>query len=118
MMYYPKTARWSSELGLTLGDIIEEGEQIHGDGVNIVARMESLAEAGGIYISGSVYDQVKNKLPLGYEFLGKQAVKDITEPVRVYRVLMNPGALASTLSRWKRTGINDPTGYTRFSKFS
>src|SRR5262245_48550513 len=64
----------------------------YGDGVNIAARLESLAEAGGLCISGTVYDQIKTKLALGYEDLGAQAVKNIAEPVRVYRVQLDPGA--------------------------
>ena len=78
-------------IGINLGDVVEEGDNILGDGVNIAARMESLAEAGGICISGTVYDPIKNKLALGYEYVGEQAVKNIKEPVRVYRVLMEPG---------------------------
>ena len=63
-----------------------------GDGVNIAARVQSLAEAGGICITGTAYDQIKNKLVLGYEYVGEQTVKNIKEPVKVYRVLMEPGA--------------------------
>jgi len=70
---------------------VEEGDTIYGDGVNIAARLESLAEAGGICISGTVYEHIKNKLAFGYEYVGEQAVKNIKEPVRVYRVLMEPG---------------------------
>jgi len=84
----PQSRRMEFRIGINLGDVIEEGEQIYGDGVNIAARLESLAEAGGICISGTAYDQVKNKLALGYEFLGEQTVKNIAEPVRVYRVRM------------------------------
>src|SRR5262249_23732798 len=65
--------------------VITEGEQIYGDGINIAARLESLAEAGGICISGTVYDQIATKLALGDEFLGQRTVKNITHPVRVYR---------------------------------
>ncbi len=87
----PEDRRMDFRIGINLGDVVEEGDTILGDGVNIAARMESLAEAGGISISGTAYDQVKNKLAYGYEFLGEQAVKNIKEPVRVYRVLMEPG---------------------------
>jgi len=73
-------------LGINVGDVIVEGPQIYGDGVNIAARLEALADGGGICISGTVYDQVENKLPLGYEFLGEQVVKNIAKPVRVWRV--------------------------------
>jgi adenylate cyclase len=73
-------------IGINLGDVMVQGEQIYGDGVNIAARLESLAEPGGIYISGTVYEQVKNKLTLEYEYLGEQQVKNIAEPVRVWRI--------------------------------
>jgi len=89
---FPESRRMGFRIGINLGDVVEEGEDILGDGVNIASRVESLAEAGGVCISGIVYDQVKNKLALGYEFLGEQAVKNITEPVRVYRVRMEPEA--------------------------
>jgi len=77
-------------IGINLGDVIEEGEDLHGDGVNIAARVEALAENGGICITRPAYDQVKKKLPLGYEYLGEYSVKNIAEPVRVYRILMKP----------------------------
>jgi adenylate cyclase len=101
----PENRKMEFRIGVNLGDVIEDGEQILGDGVNIAARLESLSEAGGICISGSVYDHVKSKLSLGYEYHGKQTVKNISEPVRVYRVLMEPKALPSMM-RWKRTGLN------------
>jgi adenylate cyclase len=84
----PENRRMRFRIGINLGDVIEDGKRIYGDGVNITARLESLAEPGGICISGTAYDQVKNKVSIGYEFLGKHAVKNIKEPVRVYRVLM------------------------------
>jgi adenylate cyclase len=84
----PENRRMEFRIGINLGDVIEEGERIYGDGVNIAARIESLAEAGGICFSRNVYDQVKNKLNLGYEYLGEHAVKNISEPVPVYRILM------------------------------
>src|SRR5262249_23979991 len=71
------------------------GERIYGDGVNIAARLESLAEPGGICIAGTVYDQVETKLALGYEYLGAQAVKNIARPVPVYRVRLQPQAANS-----------------------
>jgi TolB-like protein/Flp pilus assembly protein TadD len=77
-------------IGINLGDIIEDEGGLYGDGVNVAARLESLAETGGISISGTVYDHVKNKLPFRYEYLGEQSVKNIPEPVRVYRVIMEP----------------------------
>ena len=77
-------------IGINLGDVVEEAERIYGDGVNIAARIEGLAEGGGICISGTAFDQIGKRLPLGYEFMGEQAVKNIEKPVRVYRVLMEP----------------------------
>jgi adenylate cyclase len=89
---------WNSELsderkmdfrlGINLGDVIEESERIYGDGVNIAARLEGLAEAGGICISGTVYDQVINKLDLKYEYLGEHSVKNITNRIRVFKILI------------------------------
>jgi adenylate cyclase len=87
----PPDRRMEYRIGINLGDVMVDGESIYGDGVNIAARLESLADAGGICISGTVYDQVENKLSLGYEYLGEQTVKNIAKPVRVYRVLMEPG---------------------------
>src|SRR5512136_1044359 len=83
--------RMEFRIGVNLGDVVEEGDTIYGDGVNIAARLESLAEAGGICISGMVYENIKNKLAFGYEYVGQQTVKNIKEPVRVYRVVMEPG---------------------------
>ena len=80
-------------IGINLGDVIEEGERIFGDGVNIAARLEGLAEAGGICISGSAFEQIENKLPLHYDYLGEHEVKNITRPVRVYRALMDNGVV-------------------------
>jgi adenylate cyclase len=88
-------------IGVNLGDVIEDGEQILGDGVNIAARLESLSEAGGICISGTAFDQVENKLELGYEYLGEQTVKNIKKAVRVYRVLMEPGQAGKVIGREK-----------------
>jgi class 3 adenylate cyclase len=102
----PINRRMEFRIGVNLGDVVEEEDKIFGDGVNIAARMESLADGGGISISKIVYDQVKNKLTLRYGYLGKQAVKNIAEPVQVYRVVMEPEAIVSTVSRWKRAGLN------------
>jgi TolB-like protein len=96
--------RMEYRIGVNLGDVIEEGDRIYGDGVNIAARLESLAEPGGICISGFVYNQVKNRLKLEYEFMGEQTVKNIKEPVPVYRVLSFPGAAAHRVIKAKKTG--------------
>src|SRR5262244_787833 len=79
-------------IGINLGDVIVEGDRLYGDGVNIAARLEGLAEGGGICISGTAYDQIENKLSVGYEWLGEHVVKNIAKPVRVYRVLTDPAS--------------------------
>ena len=89
----PGNRRMEFRIGINLGDVVEEGDTIYGDGVNVAARIESLAEAGGICISGIVYDQIEKKLSLTYEYLGEQTVKNIEKPVRVYRVVMEPGVM-------------------------
>ncbi len=94
-------------IGLNVGDVIVEGPQIYGDAVNIAARLEALAEGGGICISGTVYDQVENKLMLGYEYLGEQTVKNITKPVRVYQVVA-PEVVASVQASGDETALRLP----------
>jgi adenylate cyclase len=84
----PSERRMLFRIGVNLGDVVEEEGRIYGDGVNIAARIEALSEAGGICISRNVFEQVKNKLKLGYEYLGEHAVKNIPEPVQAYRILM------------------------------
>ena len=86
----PESRRMEFRIGVNLGDVIEEESRIYGDGVNIAARLEGLAEGGGICISGTAFDQVKNKLSVGYQYLGEQAVKNIPDPVRAYKVMMEP----------------------------
>ncbi len=82
----PDNRKMEFRIGINLGDVIEEEGRIYGDGVNIAARVESIAEAGGICISGTAYDQVVNKLGLDYEDLGEHQVKNIARPVRIFRV--------------------------------
>ncbi len=77
-------------IGINLGDVIEEEDSIYGDGVNIAARLESLADPGGICVSKTAFEHIEAKLPFGYEFLGEQTVKNIAKPVGTYRVLMDP----------------------------
>ena len=89
----PQHRRMEFRIGVNLGDVIEKEDTIYGDGVNIAARLESLAEGGGICISGTAFDQVGKKLPLGYEYLGEQTVKNIENPIRVYKVLVEPKAV-------------------------
>ncbi len=86
----PESRRMEFRIGVNLGDVIEEEGRIYGDGVNIAARLEGLAEAGGICISGTAFDQVKSKLSLGYQYVGRQTVKNIPDPIRAYKVLMEP----------------------------
>ena len=93
----PEEGRMRLRIGVNLGDVIVEGDDLLGDGVNVAARIEALAEAGGICLSRSVFDQVKKQLDLGYEYLGEQAVKNIAEPVRVYRVLLDPEASGTVI---------------------
>ena len=93
----PENRRMLFRIGVNLGDIVEEDDRIYGDGVNIAARLEGMAEAGGICISGTVYDQLKNKLELGYAYLGEHSVKNIAAPVRVYKVLMEPEAVGKVI---------------------
>jgi len=109
----PDDRRMDFRIGVNRGDVIVKDGVIYGDGVNIAARVESLAEGGGICISGSAYAQVRNKLKLEYEFLGKKEVKNIEEPVPVYRVLSVPGAAAhrvvkakqALLYKWRRASL-------------
>jgi adenylate cyclase len=79
--------RLAFRIGIHMEEVVENGEQLHGDGINIAVRIESIAPAGGICISDAVYHQVKHKLPLQYEDLGEQPLKNIPEPVRVWRVV-------------------------------
>jgi TolB-like protein/class 3 adenylate cyclase/Flp pilus assembly protein TadD len=109
----PYDRQMEFRIGINLGDVVEEEDRIYGDGVNIAARVESLAEGGGICISGKVYEEVKGKLGLEYEYLGEQAIKNIPEPVRVYRVLSFPGAAArrviqaksATERKWRKAAL-------------
>ena len=94
--------RMEFRIGINVGDVVEEQDRIYGDGVNIAARVEGLADAKGICISGRVFDQVENKLDFMYEYMGEQEVKNIAKPVRVYRVLSRPGAAAHRVVKAKK----------------
>ena len=87
----PEDRRLTLRIGINLGDVMVEGDDIYGDGVNVAARLEGLAEPGRVYISGDAYRQVRNKLDLGFEDLGERRVKNITEPVHVYAVKPDGG---------------------------
>jgi len=99
-------------IGVNLGDVIEEESRIYGDGVNIAARLEALADPGGICISKTAFEHIESKLPLGYEYLGEQTVKNITKPVGAYRVLLEPRVTIAGAKKgkpnvpvWNRKGI-------------
>ncbi len=77
-------------IGVNIGDVVQDGDRIYGNGVNVAARIEGLADPGGVSISRNAYDHIRNKLKLGYEYLGEHSVKNIKQPVRVYKILMDP----------------------------
>jgi TolB-like protein len=83
-------------IGINLGDVIVEGDDIHGDGVNIAARLESLAEPGGICLSGDAYRQAKGKVGVGFEDMGEQVLKNVADPLSVYRVVAEPSSGAAS----------------------
>jgi adenylate cyclase len=108
----PENRRMEFRIGINLGDVIEEEDRIYGDGVNIAARLEALADPGGICVSKTAFDQIETKLPLGYEYLGEQPVKNIPKPVGAYRVLMEPRVTVAeeiekvkTVPVWQRKTI-------------
>ena len=88
--HLPDHRRMDFRIGINLGDIIHKDNRIYGDGVNVAARIESLADPGGICISRGVFNQIKKKVRQGFEYMGKHAVKNIAEPVRIYRILLAP----------------------------
>ncbi len=88
----PEQERITFRMGINLGDVIVEGGDLHGDGVNVAARLQAIADAGGICISGVVFEQARNKVPFVFSDLGEQALKNIAEPVRVYRMVLAPAA--------------------------
>jgi len=86
----PEKRKMKFRIGINLGDVIVEGDRIYGDGVNIAARLESLADPEGICVSRTAYDQIENKLPYGYKYLGRKTVKNIPKPLPAYKVLLDP----------------------------
>jgi adenylate cyclase len=88
----PEERRMRFRIGINLGDVMVEGDDLFGEGVNIAARLEQIADPDGILISGAVFEQVRTKLSLGFDFLGPQEVKNISERVPVYRIVLEPGA--------------------------
>ena len=108
----PEARRMAFRIGINLGDVIEEEGRTYGDGINIAARIEKLADSGGICISGSAYEQIVSKLSLGYENLGEHAVKNIARPVQVYRIPMDSNAVAevdkakdAVITRWRNKAM-------------
>lgn len=87
--HLPEAQRMRFRIGINLGDVMVDGSDIYGDGVNIAARLQELAEPGGILISGPVFDQVHNKLSVGFDYLGRQQVKNVAAPVMSYRVSLS-----------------------------
>jgi TolB-like protein/class 3 adenylate cyclase len=98
----PAENKMAFRIGVNLGDVVEEDGRIYGDGVNIAARLESVCEGGGICISRTAFEHIEHKLDLEFEDLGDHEVKNITKPVRVYRVLSYPGAAAHRVVKAKR----------------
>ena len=91
----PQNRRMEFRIGINLGDVVVDGERIYGDGVNIAARMEGLAEGGGICVSGTVFEQVKSKVSVSFEDLGLQQVKNIAESIRAYRAVLGSGTVSA-----------------------
>jgi len=87
----PEDRKLQFRIGVNLGDIVVDGAEIYGDGVNVAARLEALADPGGILVSRTVFNHVKGRVELGFEYLGEKKVKNIVEPVETYRVLVDPG---------------------------
>ena len=85
----PENRRMIFRIGINLGEVIVTGDRIYGDGVNIAARIEGVADPGGVCISRSIYEQIKNKIDLGFDYLGEQAAKNIADPLQIYRVLID-----------------------------
>jgi adenylate cyclase len=101
-------SRIELRIGINLGDVIVEDDDLYGDGVNIAARIEALADAGGVFVSNTVHDHVRDRLPYAFEDLGEQQVKNIARPVRIYRVRLEGPSL--TLPRlWGREGWGLPS---------
>jgi formylglycine-generating enzyme required for sulfatase activity/class 3 adenylate cyclase len=101
---HPRAQQILYRIGVHLGDVIVEHDDIYGEGVNIAARLEGIANPGDLFVSGGVYEQIKNKLVCAYQALGDRQVKNITDPVSVYRVLPDPSALINA-RKGRRTVI-------------
>ena len=111
----PPERRMEFRIGVNLSDVMVEGEQIYGDGVNVAARLQSLADPGGICISRTVHENIKSKLPLEFEDLGEQSVKNIAESVHCWRVVMDgkrppPNEMRHAHQSYWRSGVLSATG--------
>jgi adenylate cyclase len=98
----PESRRMLFRIGINLGDVIHDEHRIYGDGINIAARLEALAEPGGVLVSGTVYDHVRGKLPVTFEDMGERQVKNIEQPVRIYQLHIpeaSSQAVVATLGR-------------------
>jgi adenylate cyclase len=100
----PENRKMNFRIGVNLGDVIQDGNRIYGDGVNIAARIEGLSDPGGVAISGTAFDNVRNKLDCGYQFSGEHAVKNIANPVRVYKILTDPECAGKVLGEKRFLG--------------
>ena len=100
----PEASHMRFRIGINLGDVVVDGNNLMGDGVNVAARLESLAEAGGICVSRAVRDQVRDRLAVSFVDLGEQQVKNIVRPIRVFRVGWEGGPSAPP----RRTGVLSP----------
>ena len=106
-------------IGINLGDVIAEGDDIFGDGVNVAARLEALAEPGGICISGMVHDQIRDKLPYLFADRGEQSVKNIARPVRVYALRLEDRSASRGRSRQRVIGsLASQPGWPRSARWS
>jgi len=111
----PDERRIRFRIGINLGDVIVENDDIFGDGVNVAARLEALAEPGGICISRTVRDQVRDKLPYSFEDLGEKSVKNIARPVRVYALCPETVSNPSAARMPPASPISPPAGAPRLS---
>jgi adenylate cyclase len=105
----PQAKQMWFRIGINLGDVMEDGSDLYGDGVNVAARLESLADAGGIMVSETVYNLTNKHLALGYEFAGEQAVKGLDAPIAGYRVRMPGRNAEATDTAEAPSGSNRPS---------
>jgi len=103
----PESRRMLFRIGINLGDVIHDETRIYGDGINIAARLEALAEPGGVLVSSTVHDQVRGKLPLAFEDVGERQVKNIEQPVRMYRVHISGASSGAAATLARRPAITD-----------